>query len=105
MIKLRMTEEAIQALADIHHTRIDNKIKEYKAKPELLEAKLTVEKAGLFKEFSKRYGVKLAHFRVGDDRVIGLLKKDVLSIVGFTTRGKLQRNLERIAERFPFDLK
>lgn len=101
---IRLTEAIVQQLAKAHKTAIEKKIREYQAKPELLEVNLTLEVAGKYKDFFKHFGMKLGHFRVGDDRVIGLLKEDVFFLRTFTPRGNLDRELDRILEQFPFDL-
>ena len=103
--RIRLTEAIVHQLAKIHKPAIEKKIKEYQAKPELLEANLTLEVADKFKDFFKQYGIRLGHFRVSGGRVIGLLKTDVFFLRKFTPRGKLDRELDRILEQFPFDLK
>ena len=103
-VRIRLTKAAVRQLSQISNpdgSRIENKLREYKEKPELLETSLTIEQAGVFKDFFKQYGKKLGHFRVGGWRVIGLLEMDVFCVVGFAKRGELEKELVRTIRRFP----
>lgn len=82
--------------------RLLDKLEEYQNKPSLLESNLKIEQAGAYKDFFKKYKVKLGHFRVGDTRIIGLVKGDTFFVVEAVPRGALEKELNRIVNQFPF---
>ena len=84
--------------------RLLDKLEEYEGKPDLLKANIKTEQAGVYKDFFKKYKVKLGHFRVGDTRIIGLLRGEVFYVVEAVSRGDLEKELNRIVSRFPFTL-
>lgn len=84
--------------------RLLDKLQEYEDKPGLLESNLKIEQAGAYKDFFKKYKVKLGHFRVGDTRIIGLLKGETFYIVEAVPRGALEKELDRIVSQFPFPI-
>jgi hypothetical protein len=63
---------------------------------------LKIEQAGAYKDFFKKHKVKLGHFRVGETRIIGLLKGEVFYVVDAVPRGALEKELNRIISQFPF---
>jgi len=46
--------------------------------------------------------VKLGHFRIGDTRVIGLLRGEVFYVVEAVPRRDLEKELNSIVSKFPF---
>ncbi|MBU4174403.1 MAG: hypothetical protein KKB90_12990 [Actinobacteria bacterium] len=104
-MKIRVADRATHCLLKVTKSdreRIRKKIREFENKPDLLEANLTIEQAGIYKDFFKRYSVKLGHFRVGDWRVIGIIEKDVFYSVGIVPRGELDKELAKVTRQFPF---
>jgi len=100
----RFFEKRLSTMSNNAANRLLDKLEKYDADPDLLEANLKVEQAGAYKDFFKKHRVKLGHFRVGEDRVIGLIRGEVFYIVEFVPRGKLERELRRVVSRFPFEL-
>lgn len=101
---IRLTRNAVESLARKNKPAVTKKIKEYQSKLDLFEANLTLETAGKYKDLFKKYGVKLGHFRVGQDRILGILKDDIFYVRTVIPRGKLDSELDRIADQFPFEL-
>lgn len=84
--------------------RLLDKLEEYEDKPDLLESNLKIEQAGVYKDFFKKHKVKLGHFRIGDIRVIGLLRGEIFYVVEAVPRRDLEKELNRIVSKFPFPL-
>jgi mRNA-degrading endonuclease RelE of RelBE toxin-antitoxin system len=106
-MRLSVTGRAIQQLASINKAdsdRLFDKLEEYDEKPDLLEANLKIEQAGIYKDFSRHHRFRVGHFRVGDWRVIGLVDNNCFHVVGVIPRGELERELARIVRQYPLDL-
>lgn len=97
-------ERQLRKMSAPDQHEIFTKIEEYEKKPELLNANLKVEQAGLCKMFSRKYKMKVAHFRVGDKRVIGLIEKDIFHIVATVPKKDFNRELDRIGRSHPDEL-
>lgn len=100
----RFFEKRLSMMSTSAANRLLDKLEEYDAHPDLLEANLKLEQAGAYKDFFKKHKVKLGHFRAGEDRVIGLIRGEVFYVVEFVPRGRLERELHRVVSRFPFEL-
>jgi len=98
----RFFDKRLSKMSRSSADRLLDKLEEYEDKPDLLESNLKIEQAGVYKDFFKKYKVKLGHFRVGDTRIIGLLKGEVFYVVEAVPRRDLEKELNRIVDRFPF---
>lgn len=100
----RFFDKRLSKMSRPSANRLLDKLEEYEEKPDLLESNLKIEQAGVYKDLFRKHKVKLGHFRVGDTRVIGILKGEVFHVVEAIPRGELERALNRIVRQFPFAL-
>ncbi|MBU1671287.1 MAG: hypothetical protein KKF41_06085 [Actinobacteria bacterium] len=100
----RFFEKRLSKMSRSSADRLLDKLEEYEEKPDLLESNLKIEQAGAYKDFFKKHKVKLGHFRVGDTRIIGLLKGETFYVVEAVPRGALEKELDRIVSQFPFPI-
>ena len=100
----RFFDKRLSKMSRSSADRLLDKLEEYEGKPDLLEANIKTEQAGVYKDFFKKYKVKLGHFRIGDTRVIGLLRGEVFYVVEAVPRRDLEKELNRIVSKFPFTL-
>jgi hypothetical protein len=98
----RFFDKRLSKMGRTSAERLLDKLEEYQNKPSLLESNLKIEQAGAYKDFFRKYKVKLGHFRVGDTRIIGLVKGDTFFVVEAVPRGALEKELNRIVSQFPF---
>ena len=100
----RFFDKRLSKMSRSSAERLLDKLEEYEDKPDLLESNLKIEQAGAYKDFFKKHKVKLGHFRVGETRIIGLLKGEVFYVVDAVPRGALEKELNRIISQFPFTM-
>ena len=100
----RFFDKRLSRMSRSSANRFLDKLEEYREKPDLLESNLKIEQAGVYKDFFKKHKVKLGHFRVGETRIIGLLRGETFYVVEAVPRGALEKELDRIVSQFPFPL-
>ena len=100
----RFFDKRLSKMSGPSADRLLDKLEEYEEKPDLLESNLKIEQAGVYKDFFKKHRLKLGHFRVGDIRIIGVLKGEVFYVVDAVPRGALEKELDRIVSQFPFTI-
>lgn len=97
----RFFDKRLSKMSGPSADRLLDKLEEYEEKPDLLESNLKIEQAGVYKDFFKKRRLRLGHFRVGDIRIIGVLKGEVFYVVDAVPRGALEKELDRIVSQFP----